>query len=446
MKMKRVSMISLAVVLSASMIGCSSKTDNADKGSTAGQASGGADKPITLTIMSATQTEKPGGDIEKEIAEAYMKQHPNVKIEFMGVPMNDMYKKISVLAAANQMPDAFTNTPEFMYNAYGMNVTEDLTKLLGADYLKEFYSNVIEESSIDGKLQFIPWTSTPQALIYRADMFEKEGLKAPETWDDFLAAAQKLTKDTNGDGKLDQWGFAMIGTRNTSGGTRFLPVLRSFGAEEVHKDASGKWVTDLDTAKAKDALQFYADLNNKYKVVPPGVTETGFPEAASMVASGKAAMLISGPNALGTIISQNPDLKGKLYSAPVPMKEKHSATFGLLGYSVSAASKNKEAVADYLKFVLSNENVLKFTDATGPLPTKEQLASSPSLSAPDKAGFVKALQYAYHAPTISTYSQFYDIVAEAYQALLASNSKITADEAMKKAAARANELISKEGK
>jgi multiple sugar transport system substrate-binding protein len=181
-------------------------------------------------------------------------------------------------------------------------------------------------------------------------------------------------------------------------------------------------------------------------VVPPGVIETGFPEAASLMASNKVAMLISGPNALGTIITQNPELKGKLYSVPIPMKEKHTATFGLLGYSISAKSKNKEAVADYLKFLLNNENVLKYTEKTGPLPTKVELGSSPSLSTPDKAGFMKALQYAYHAPTISTYSQFYDIVAEAYQKILASGSKTTVDEAMKAAAARANDLIAKETK
>jgi multiple sugar transport system substrate-binding protein len=447
MKMKGITTAALALALSSSMIGCSSQGGSSQPSSGAtGTAGTTAQKQVTVTVMSAAQTEKPGGDIEKQIADAYMKEHPNVKIEFVGVPMNDMYKKIQVLAAANQLPDLFVNTPEFMYNVNQMNAAEDLTKLLGADYLKEYYQNVIDESSIDGKLQFLPWTSTPQALIYRTDMFDKEGLKAPETWDDFLAAAQKITKDTNGDGKPDQWGFAMIGTRNTSGGTRFLPVLRSFGAEEVRKDASGKWVTDLDTPKAKEALQFYADLNNKYGVVPPGVTETGFPEAASLVASGKAAMLISGPNALGTIISQNPDLKGKLASAPIPMKEKHTATFGLLGYSIASTSQNKQAAADYLKYLLNDDNVLKVTDATGPLPTKVKLASSPSLSSPDKAGFVKSLQYAYHAPTISTYSQFYDIVAEAYQSLLATGTKLTADDAMKKAAARANELIANEGK
>lgn len=439
MKLKVFTALSLVGALSAGILGCSSKQN-----SESGTSGSGNAKSITLTIMSVTQTEKPNGDIEKGIADAYMKLHPNVKIEFVGVPMNDMYKKISTLAAANQMPDAFTNTPEFMYNAYGMDVTEDLTKLLGAEYLKEFYPNIIEESSINGKLQFVPWVSTPQALIYRGDWFEKEGLKAPDTWDEFLNAAQKLTKDNNGDGKVDQWGLAMIGTRNSSGASRFVPVLRSFGAEEVRKDSSGKWVTDLDSAKAKEALQFYTDLYTKYGVAPTGVTETGFPEAASLMASGKTAMLISGPNALGTIISQNPDLKGKLYSIPIPMKEKHSATFGLLGYSISAKSPNKEAIADYFKFLVNEENSLKYTDGTGTLPTKLKLASTPSLNGKDKAGFVKALEYAYHAPTISSYSQFYDIVAEAYQSILATGSKVTVDDAMKKAATRANELISQE--
>ncbi|MEC0226396.1 ABC transporter substrate-binding protein [Paenibacillus alba] len=444
MKSKRMIWTSSILALTLGITACSGqKSETPSAGASTTDKGKGV---ITLKIMSATQTETPGGPAEKSIADKYMEQHPNIKIEFVGVPMNEMYKKISVLAAAADLPDAFTSTPEFMRTAYGMNITEDLTKLFGADYLKEFYPNMIQESSIDGKLQLLPWTATPQALIYRGDWFEKEGLKAPETWDDFLEAAKKLTKDTKGSGKTDQWGFALIGTRNTSGGTRFLPVLRSFGAEEIRKDASGKWITDLDTPKAKEALQFYVDLNNKYHVVPPGVTETGFPEAASLMATGKAAMIISGPNAIGTILSQNPDLKGKLYSAPIPKKEEHKATFGLLGYSVSAQSKNKEAVADYLKFLVSQENALKMNDVTGTLPTKIEAGKSQQMSTPEKAGFVKALEFAYSTPTFSAYSQFYDIVAEEYQTLLATDSKMTVDSVAKKAADRANDLIGKEGK
>jgi multiple sugar transport system substrate-binding protein len=428
------------LALTVGLTGCGAKQE-ASAGKTADNQTG---KPVTIKIISVSQTEKPDGPAEKEIADEYMRLHPNIKIEFIGVPLNDLFKKLTTLATAGDLPDAFTNTPEFMRTAYGMNITADLTKLLGDQYLKEFYPYIVEESSVDGKLQFFPWNATPQALIYRGDWFEAEGLKAPETWDDFVTVAKKLTKDTNGDGKPDQWGFGMVGTRNSSGGSRFIPVLRSFGADELRKDASGKWVTDLDSPKAKEAFQFYGDLFTKHGVVPPGVTETGFPEAATLMANGKVGMLISGPNALGTILAQNPSLKGKLYSAPIPKKDKNVSTFGLLGYSISAESKNKEAVADYLKFVVNKENSLKWNAISGRLPTRVDVGENQQLNTPEMVGFSKSIANAFHVPNFSTYTQFQDIVAEAYQMLLAKGGDV--DAATKKAAGRANELIQKEGK
>ncbi|UUZ84593.1 sugar ABC transporter substrate-binding protein [Paenibacillus sp. P26] len=397
---------------------------------------------ITLRILSVEQTEKPEGPAEKELADQYMAEHPNIKIEFIGVPYNELYKKVTALATGGDLPDAFFNTPEFMRIANKMNAATDLTPLLGKEYIAEFYPNMVNEASVDGKLQFLPWFATPQALIYRGDWFEKEGLRAPETWDDFLNAALKLTKDTNGDGTTDQWGFGMIGTRNSSGAARFIPFLRTFGVAEITKDQNGKWITELQKPQAKEAFQFYADLNNKYGVVPPGTLENGFPEVANLMANNKVAMIISGPNAIGAITSQNPNLKGKLYSAPLPKKERHSATFGLFGYSISESSKHKNEVADFLKFLVKKENSLKFNAISGRLPTKIEVGKDQQLSSPEFAGFVKAIEYAYPTPDFDAYSQFNDIVTEAYQLIISKAA--TTDEAMNKAAHRANELISKQ--
>jgi len=397
---------------------------------------------ITLRILSVEQTEKPEGPAERAMADEYEALNPNIKIEFISVPYNDLYKKVTALATGGDLPDAFFNTPEFMRNANKMNITADLAQMLDKAYIAEFYPNMINEASVGGKLQFLPWFATPQALIYRGDWFEKEGIKVPETWDDFLKAAQKLTKDNNGDGTADQWGFGMIGTRNSSGAARFIPFLRTFGVEEIKKDTNGKWVTELDKPQAKEAFQFFADLHNKYGVVPPGTLENGFPEVATLMANNKIAMTISGPNAIGTITSQNPDLKGKLYSAPLPKKERHSATFGLFGYSIAESSKHKKETADFLKFLVTKENSLKFNAISGRLPTRMEVGKDQQLSNPDFAGFVKAVEYAFPTPDFDAYSQFNDIVTEAYQLLISKSA--TTDEAVAKAAARANELISKQ--
>ncbi|BBI36457.1 ABC transporter substrate-binding protein [Cohnella abietis] len=433
MKVKKLgSWISILAIMGLTLTACGS-----NKETKSNDAEGA--KQVTIKIMSVSQTENPDGPAELEMAERYMKLHPEVKIEFIGVPMNDLYKKVTAMATAGDLPDAFTNTPQFIRTAYGMNITTDLTKLLGEDYLKAFYPNILEESSVDGKLQLLPWTAAPMALVYRGDWFEAEGLKAPENWDEFLDAAKKLTKDTNGDGKADQWGFGMIGTRNGSGADRFMTVLRSYGVDELKKDDSGKWITQLDTPEAKEAFQFYVDLNNKHGVVPPGVTETGFPEAASLMATGKVAMMLTGPNALGNIISQNPDLKGKLYSTPIPMKVKHTATFGVLGYSIAETSQHKEVVADYLKFMVNPENALAWNTVSGRLPTTIEVGKQQQMSTPEYAGFVKALEYAFSIPAFDQYSQFQDIIAEAYQSMIAGNQSV--EQATKRATNRANEVI-----
>jgi multiple sugar transport system substrate-binding protein len=423
---------SLVLILLIVLSGCGQKT------STEGKDTNGK---VTLKIISVSQTEQPDGENEKKLAEEYMKQNPKVKIEFIGVPMNDLYKKLTTLATGGDLPDAFTMTPEFMRTAHEMGMTANLTKVFGKEYLKDFYDNIVKESSVDGELQLLPWNATPQALIYRGDWFEKEGLKAPRTWDEFIAAAQKLTKDTDNDGKLDQWGFGMIGTRNGSGATRFFPVMRSFGAAEIREE-NGKWVSDVGTDEAKAAFQLYGDLVNKYKVVPPGVTETGFPEAASLMATNKIAMMFTGPNALGTIYAQNPDLKGKIYSTPIPKDKQHVSTFGVIGYGISETSEHKKEVADWLKFLVNKENSLKWNELSGRLPTRKDVGDMQQLSSPEMAGFSEAIKYAYSIPNFSTYAQFSDIVSEGYQTMITGGG--TAKDVVKKADDRAKELISKE--
>lgn len=423
-------LILIVSVLSACASG-SSGGDNAEK-----------DGTVTLQIMSVSQTEQPDGELEKKIADEYMKQNPNVKIEFIGVPMNDLYKKLTTLATSGDLPDAFTLTPEFMRTAHDMGMAANLTEILGEEFLSNFYENILDEASVDGQLQLIPWNATPQALIYRGDWFEEAGLEAPRTWDEFIDAAQKLTKDNDSDGQLDQWGFGMVGTRNGSGASRFFPVLRSFGATEIKQDDSGKWVSDLGSEEAKKAFQLYGDLNNKYGVVPPGVTEAGFPEVASLFATNKVAMMITGPNALGAIYAENPDLKGKVYSTPIPKDKEHVSNFGLIGYGIAETSEHKEEVAEYLKFLVNKENSLKWNEDTGRLPTRKDVGESQQLTTPEMAGYSDAITYAFHLPAISSYNQFQDIVAEGYQAMLTESS--TADEVAKKAQDRADELIEKE--
>lgn len=411
----------LAILSLMFLIACAN--NSSDGGDGGGE---GNDDQVTLEIISVSQTEQPDGENELKLAEEFMEKHPNIKIEFIGVPMNDLFTKLTTLATGEDLPDVFSMTPEFTDTAVDMGMVADLEEVFGEEYLDGFIPNIREDASVDGKMAMIPWNSSPVSLVYRGDWFDEEGLDVPETWDDLIEAAQKLTKDTDGDGNIDQWGIGLVGTNNSSGASRFITILRTFGAEEIRQDESGNWVTDLDTPEAQQAFQLYGDLVNKYEVVPPGVTETGFPEAASMMANDQIAMLITGPNALGAVYSDNPDLKGKLRSAPLPKGENgdHVATFGLFGYTINAESEHKEEAAEYIKFLLEKENALSWSETSGRLPTRTEIQDDPFFQSGEMAGFSEAIQYAFSQPNFPSYNNIHAIVGEAYQNIIANEADV----------------------
>lgn len=396
-----------------------------------GLAVGLAQAQTTLQVMSATVVENPEGTVEKAIADDFMKQNPDIKIQFIGVPMNNIYQELSTRAIGGELPCVFTNTPEFIATAYDMGMTTNLSDVFSKSFIDGFYPVLLRQSTFDGKLQFVPWFSIPMGLLYRADWFKAAGLTPPNTWDEFLKDAQALTKDTNGDGKINQWGFAMIGSKNGSGESRFVQILRSFGAYELKKNDQGQWITQLDSPQAVQAFTFFGDLATKYHVVPPGPTQISYGEAVNLMANNQTAMMLTGPHSIGAILARNPDLKGKIYSAPLPMGEQHVSSSGMLGWSISPTCKNKDAAVKYITFLTNKQNQLRWNAVTGRMPALVAAGQDPQITGPVYNGFVKSIQYIQDLPAVPYYSKVYDAMGEAYQSILVGgvSPKVAADRA-----------------
>lgn len=423
-------------LVGAVLTGCSSQEG--------AQKSSDANEDITLTVLSPLVVESPSGDVEKAYATQYHKLHPHVTIKFIGVPMNDAYAKISTLATGGQMPDIFINSPEFSTKAKQLGIVADMDKLLGADYLKGFAKAPLSQAKLDGKTQFAPYFTIPTGLLYRSDLFKDAGLTPPKTWDEFEADAKKLTVDTNGDGQTDRWGFAMVGTNDGSGGSRFIPIMRTFGAKELVKSGSD-WTTQFDSDGAIKAFKLYGDLVNKDKVVPPGPLQTGYAQANALLATDKAAMMVTGPHTIGAILEQNPSLEGKLAGAPLPHAPGHKSVsvLGMLGWSVSQDSKHQQAAADYIKFILNKKNQLAFNKATGRFPTRNDALADPQVNRDELKGFIAAQDNAFLLPAVPYYADLQVIAGNAYQQVILN--KMTPEEAAKSAADQTKQDISNNG-
>jgi multiple sugar transport system substrate-binding protein len=143
----------------------------------------------------------------------------------------------------------------------------------------------------------MPWINAAPLLYYNVDMFEAAGIERPSddwTWDDFVSITKELTKDTDGDGQIDQWGYM----QGNSWDEDFVQWVWTNGGVAISDDFTH---TTLDTPETRAALQFVYDLRFVHNVWPKA-EDTDAMTAAGIgnpFASGKIGIFYSNTGAIG---------------------------------------------------------------------------------------------------------------------------------------------------
>ena len=386
-----------------------------------------------ITYLSSTILETPEGAFEQQLVDDFNALNNGIHVTVEGCAANDLNAKLVVMAAGGDLPAFVMGNETTMSALVDMEMAVPMESLMDADYISGFVDANLASYAMGDKHYGIPYFGGAQGIIYRKDIFEQKGLSEPTTWDEFIDVCTKLT----GDG---MYAITLVGTKNSSGASRFQPIIHNFGCDEFTKDANGLWTTDIGSAKFTAALQAFTDLDVKYHFVPAGVVETGYPEAVALFTSGQAAMIITGSNAIGAITSQVPELKGKLASMPNIAVERSVSQAGGFAFFVTTQDVAKQqAAVEFIKYFLSTDNALDFAELTGRLPVRKEAMQSDRVAAmPELSGFLKALENVWISPTIEGYSEINDILGEAYQSVFTGEA--TVEQASTKAGQRAQAI------
>jgi multiple sugar transport system substrate-binding protein len=209
---------------------------------------------------------------------------------------------------------------------------------------------------INGRTVGIITSCNPQALIYRKDLFEKHGVKVPTSWKELEEAAQKLTLDTDGDGKTDVFGWiARMSEENTATFSMFL-----FNNGGAWLDANRKPV--FNSPQGVEAMKFYGRLMKQFG--PPGGSSFSWKEVIASIAQGKAAMTLE-VSQFALMSLENPQsskVVGRLGYAPFPAAAGGPAKSVLPAnmYFINARSEKKEAAWYFLQFMTRKETFLPY--------------------------------------------------------------------------------------
>ena len=242
-----------------------------------------------------------------------------VKVTAIEVPGGELYTEMTrSLAQKEKTYDVLYPTATWLQDWAKAGFLEPIGDAVPESEIEQWAPTIRKAFTIEGKLIGTPQWANPRLLMYRKSMFEEAGLDPndpPETWAELKEYAKKLTKDTDGDGTIEQYGYVYAGKRPEFGLESYLQIAYS-GGGRMFTDTDGDGEADEVTVDSKpmvEALKLLQDLEAE-GYVPAGVPNFNEGDAQKAFYEGRAAMLIDEPWVLQSALGNHPgDVGAAMY-------------------------------------------------------------------------------------------------------------------------------------
>lgn len=295
--------------------------------------------------------------------------------------------------------------------------------------VNDFFGEALKELSYDGKLYGLPLTVDNRSLFYNKKMFEEKGLEPPTTWEELRQVAKELTV-WNGD-KLEVAGFSLgdVGLFNM--------WLQQAGGQMVSED--GKKTT-FNNEAGLAVLDFWDTLLNEDKVYQIGF-ESGLGEGIDAFATGKVAMIYTGPWMLSTYKNYGKDLDFGVAAPPAGPNGDRGGIIGGFGLVIPEAAEHKEAAWELMKWWLAEpENAAMYCKMSLNIPGVKA-ATKDSFYDDDYYGpILDTFEFAKIRPPFAQYSNM-EVKALIPQLQLFMEGRQSAEETLRKAQEMGDKIL-----
>ena len=344
MKKRIVSVLLVAAMAVSMFTGCGSKSDSKKSDSKSGE------KTLEVWVPPLDDaTEKNWGDLLKD-----WEKENDCKVNLTVIPWDKYEETYTTALNSGEGPDVGYMYNEMFPTYIDAGAVEDMSSYVTDEDKKE-YKYLSNGNMMDGQYGWPLVTGVPFVLYYNEDILNALGEKAPETWDDFARICQEATKDTDGDGKVDQYGFACGMNPSDIGAMQILnayyySALWQNGGQVYNDDL--KSVSFADEA-GKEAVTWLKGLTS---YMNEDFMSLSWSDAFSNVfGAGKAAFGITRSSQTdGTTFAETyPDLNWNFVTS---LKNKDFGTFGATDcLTLMSACEDKDLAMDFIKYVTGSE-------------------------------------------------------------------------------------------
>ncbi|GAB4084522.1 sugar ABC transporter substrate-binding protein [Myceligenerans cantabricum] len=281
-----------------------------------------------------------------------------VEVEVIVTDADQYATKLQAAISGNNVPDVFYIEQASLQSYVTSGVLLDITDLVAESDidLENIWEYGVDSYRYDGRLQGTPEGALyglpkdvgPFAMGYNKTLLEEEGIGLPDedtplTWDEWLDIMKQVTKDVDGDGKIDQWGTGLNVQWNLQA------LAWSNGADWTNED---KTEVTVDTPEMAESLQYIADMTTVEEVTPSSEQQATL-DTYQRWMEGELAFFPVGPWDVSTY--NELDFEYDLIPYPAGASGVPATWIGSLGIGVSATTAMPEDAVELVTYLSADE-------------------------------------------------------------------------------------------
>jgi multiple sugar transport system substrate-binding protein len=344
-----------------------------------GGESSSPNEPVKIDFLSlAWQKESIAAN--KQIVDEWNKAHPNLQVTYVQGSWDNVNDQLVTQFAGGTAPDVIHNDSPalagFAADGYLLDLSGKVPAELKSDIPQPAWDTVTFDGG-DGKqgVYGVPFLQESQVIIANKKLLDDSGVRVPTadqpwTWDEFSAAAKKMTKGGT-------FGVAWPMKQPVN---RTLNLALNFGGT-FFQQSGGKTTVKVG-AEEREVLQRIHDQLHKDKSADPGVLGQGTADPLPAFYQGKFALLPTGVFLRQQVAEQAPDgFEWVTLPAPTGTSAQQGAVSQTL--SVAQDSEHPDEAMQFMSFFLNGPNQARLAKGDWLLPTSQKAAADPAMSTED---------------------------------------------------------------
>lgn len=301
-------------------------------------------------------------------------ENPDVKVHWIDAPYGEYETKLMTSFLANRSPDVINVPSDSMLEYVGKGLFYPMETHLSQEQIDSYVPGLLfDAGEYDGSLYCVPWYASSAVLFINNAIIREAGL-SPE---DVPTMVSELPE------------FLRI-IREQTGKFGFFPIYTEAGSMKNFFWTAGvpllnekRTAAGFNTPKGVEVMRFWTDLYRQ-RLVPREAVSATHRRPIEMYKTGQLAVLETGPQFMGQIQNDSPDVYANSTIAPLlrhPDSEQYLVALHVL--TVSSQTLHPREAVQFAAFVTNARNQLAFSKMVTILPSVKEALADPFFTDPD---------------------------------------------------------------